>query len=126
MIITLTNNEIYNHANALIEYFSNNEIKFPIKVNFYLQKNQTELVNLAQEIEKQRVEIIKEYGIINEETQKLEVPPEKTAEATERINELFDLTQDVKIYKVDIDAFGDITLTANQMQALLFMINDEE
>ena len=126
MIITLTNNEIYNHANALIEYFSNNEIKFPIKVNFYLQKNQTELVNLAQEIEKQRVEIIKEYGIINEETQKLEIPPEKTAEATERINELFDLTQDVKIYKVDIDAFGDIALTTNQMQALLFMINDEE
>lgn len=126
MVITLTNNEIYSYANALIECFSDNEIKFPIKANFYIQKNQTELINLAQEIEKQRINIVKEYGIINEETQKLEVPPEKATEATEKINELFNLTQDVKIYKVDIEAFGDITLTANQMQALLFMINDEE
>ena len=126
MNITLTNNEIYNYANALAEHFSDNEAKFPIKANFYLQKNQAELMTLAQDIEKQRIDIIQEFGITNKETQKLEIPPEKIVEASEKINDLFSLTQDVKIYKVDLDAFGDIALTANQMQALLFMINDEE
>ena len=126
MTVTLTNNEIYNYANALGEHFSNNEVKFPIKVNFYLQKNQNELMTLAQEIEKQRVEIIQEYGVENEETQQIEIPQEKIPEASEKINDLFNLTQDVKIYKVDIDAFGDMELTAGQMQALLFMIKDEE
>ena len=126
MNITLTNNEIYNYATFLQENFSNNEIKFPIKVNFYLQKNLNTLIGLAQEIEKQRIEIIQEYGVKNKETQKIEVPAEKTQEATEKMNELFDLTQEVQIYKVKLDAFGDISLTPGQMQALLFMIDEEE
>ncbi len=126
MIITLTNNEIYNYASSLQENFSNNEIKFPIKINFYLQKNLNTLIALAQEIEKQRIEIIQEYGVENKETQKIEVPPEKIPEATEKMNELFDLTQEVQIYKVNLDAFGDIELTSGQMQALLFMIKDED
>lgn len=128
MNITLTNNEIYNYANDLAEQFAQNkDVKFPVKVNFYLQKNQSELLELAQEIEKQRIAIIQEYGITNEETQQVEVPPEKIPEATEKLNELFSLTQEVKIYKINLDAFGNIELTAGQMQALLFMIeNDEE
>ena len=126
MNITLTNNEIYKYATFLQENFSNNEIKFPIKVNFYLQKNLNTLIGLAQEIEKQRIEIIQEYGVKNKETQKIEVPAEKTQEATEKMNELFDLTQEVQIYKVKLDAFGDISLTPGQMQALLFMIDEEE
>ena len=125
MTVTLTNNEIYTYANALAEHFSNSEVKFPIKVNFYLQKNQNELMELAQDIEKQRVDIIQEYGVLNEETQQYNIPQEKIAEASEKINDLFNLTQDVKIYKVSIDVFGDIELTSNQMQALLFMIEDE-
>lgn len=126
MNITLTNNEIYNYATFLQENFSNNEIKFPIKVNFYLQKNLNTLMGLAQEIEKQRIEIIQEYGVENKETQKIEVPAEKTQEATEKMVELFDLTQEVQIYKVKLDAFGNISLTPGQMQALLFMIDEEE
>lgn len=126
MNITLTNNEIYNYATSLQENFSNNEIKFPIKVNFYLQKNLNTLIELAKEIEKQRIEIIQEYGVENKETQKIEIPAEKTQEATEKMNELFDLTQEVQIYKVKLDAFGDISLTPGQMQALLFMIDEEE
>ena len=126
MTVTLTNNEIYNYANILMEQFADKEVKFPVKVNFYLQKNQNELITLAQEIEKQRIEIIQEYGVFNEETQITEVPEDKIPEATQKLNDVFDLTQEVKIYKVNIDAFGEMSLTANQMQALMFMINEEE
>ena len=122
----LTNNEIYNYANNLVENFSNNDIKFPIKVNFYLQKNLNTLIELAQEIEKQRIEIVREYGVENKETQKVEVPLEKIPEARQKVEELFELTQEVKIYKVSLDAFGDIQLTAGQMQALLFMVEEEK
>ena len=126
MTVTLTNNEIYNYANALAEQFQDKDVKFPIKVNFYLQKNQNELMTLAQDIEKQRVEIIQEYGEVNEETQQIEIPPEKIPEASEKINDLFSLTQDIKLYKVDLEAFGNIELTSGQMQVLLFMIEDED
>lgn len=126
MNIILTNSKIYNYANALLEEFSNKEIKFPVKINFYLQKNKNTLVTLAQEIEKERVDIIQEYGIYNEETQQYDIPLEKRLEASKKIDDLFDLTQEVKIYKVNLESFGDMELTSDQMEALLFMINDEE
>lgn len=126
MTVTLTNNEIYNYANSLMEYFSDSEVKFPIKVNFYLQKNKNVLTTLAQDIEQERINIIQEYGKLDEETQQFSIPQEKMAEASEKINDLFNLTQDVNLYKVNLDSFGDMELTANQMQALLFMIEDNE
>ena len=69
MNITLTNNQIYNYATDLMNNFSDKDLKLPIKINFYLQKNQLELLTLAQDIEKQRIDIIQEYGVLNEETQ---------------------------------------------------------
>lgn len=126
MNITLTNNQIYNYTNSFIKNFSQKDIKFPVKVNFYLLKNQKTLLNLAQEIEQERVNIAQEYGILNEETQQYEVPPEKIQEAKKKLNDLFNLTQEVKIYKVKLEDFGNIELTPDQMEALLFMIEDEE
>ena len=126
MIMTLTNNEIYNYANALAEQFAQDQVKFPIKINFYLQKNMTELISLAQDIEKQRLAIAAEFGTLNEETQQYEIPQENITAASNKLEELFNLTQDVKIYKVKLNAFGDIDLTSAQMQALLFMIDEEE
>lgn len=126
MTITLTNNEIYNYANALAEQFMQDQVKFPIKINFYLQKNMTELIALAQEIEKQRIAIAEEFGTLNTETQQYEIPNENITAASNKLNELFSLSQDVKIYKVKLSAFGDLELTASQMQALLFMIDEEE
>lgn len=126
MNITLTNNQIYNYINSLIENFSKSDIKFPVKVNFYLQKNQNTLLTLAQEIEQERVNIAQEYGILNKETEQYEVPPEKIQEASQKLNDLFDLTQEVKLYKIKLEDFGNIELTSGQMQALLFMIEDEE
>lgn len=125
-MMTLKNIDIYNDANALAGEFAQKEVKLPLKVNFYLQKNLKELVALAQDIEQQRVAIAQEYGTLNEETQQYEIPPENIASASRKLNELFDLTQEVKIYKVKLDAFGDADLSASQMQALLFMIDDEE
>ena len=125
-MMTLKNSEIYNYANALAQEFGQQEVKLPLKVNFYLQKNLKELITLAQDIEQQRVAIAQEYGTLNEETQQYEIPPENIASASRKLNELFDLTQEVKIYKVKLDAFGDADLSAAQMQALLFMIDDEE
>ncbi len=125
-MMTLKNSEIYNYANALAQEFGQQEVKLPLKVNFYLQKNLKELVALAQDIEQQRVSIASEYGTLNEETQQYEIPPENIDSATRKLNELFNLTQDVKIYKVKLDAFGDTDISNAQMQALLFMIDEEE
>ena len=126
MNITLTNNQIYNYATELINNFSDKDLKLRVKINFYLQKNQLELLTLAQDIEQQRMDIIQEYGVLDEETQNYIIPNDEINIVTKKINELFGLTQDVKIYKVKLEDFGDIDFTPNQMKALLFMIEEEE
>ena len=119
----LTNNEIYSHANQLLEVFQDNNQKLPIKINFYLQKNKNTLTALAQEIEKTRIEIARSYGELNSETQQFIIPPEKIAEASKELNDLFNLEQDVNIYMINIDSLSDdYAMTTAQMEAIMFMI----
>ena len=120
----LTNNEIYSHANKLMEVFQDNTQKLPIKINFYLQKNKNTLITLAQEIEKTRIEIARSYGELNSETQQFVVPPEKIPEASKELNDLFNLEQDLNIHVFKLDEFNDIELTYQQLSAIMFMIEE--
>ena len=123
----LTNNEIYNYATALNENFGvNKEIKLPIKVNFFLQKNIKIILEAAQEIDKVRMEIIQTYGTPSEDGQSYEIPPEKIEAASAELTDLFSIEQDLSIHKFNLDDFNNIELTTGQTMALFFMINDEE
>jgi hypothetical protein len=43
--------------------------------------------------------------------------------ATNELNDLFNLEQEVQIYMVNIDSFSDdLTITTAQMEAIMFMI----
>lgn len=121
----MTNNEIYGVANLLMEHFQDNSLKLPVKVNFYLQKNKKLLIELAQDIEKNRMDIANQYGTLDEQTGQYQVEQDKIEKASNELNELFNLEQDVKIYKVSIEDFKDeFVLTTGQMDALMFMIED--
>lgn len=121
---TMTNNEIYNSANTLIREFDSKEQTFPVKVNFYLQKNKGTLTTLAQEIEKARLEILQKYGTLDEETNQFQFSEDTMSSVMNELNELLSIEQEVNIYCVKIDDFNeDLTLTTGQMEALMFMID---
>lgn len=125
--MTLTNNEIYNYTTALNNEFNSScKIKFPVRVNFFLQKNIQKLTNAFSEIEKARMEIAQSYGELNEDRTSYFIPPDKISEAQEDLNELFNIDQDIKLHLFSIDDFNNIELTYQQMSALMFMIKDEE
>lgn len=118
----LTNDEIYFYANKLMEVFSDKEQKLPIKINFYLQKNKKVLLELAQNIEQSRIDIIKSYGQETEDGQ-YSVATDKIEIVNNELSDLLSLTQEVQIYKVNIDTLdGNLMLTTDQMEALMFMI----
>lgn len=122
--MTMTNNEIYAYTRQLMDAFQDGEQKLPIKINFYLQKNKNTLLALAQDIEKARLEIAQTYGTLDENGEQYQIPNEKLAEASKELEDLFNLTQDVNIHKISIDAIdGDLMLSAAQMEALMFMID---
>jgi hypothetical protein len=121
--MTLTNNEIYIYAKNLIEAFNDKDQKLPIKINFYLQKNKNILIELAGAIEIARIEIAKNYGTLDTESQQYIVPPEKIEEVNKELTDLLSLEQEVQIYMINIDNLSDdISLTTAQMEAIMFMI----
>lgn len=121
---TMTNNEIYAITIALNREFEDTKQVLPVKVNFYIQKNKATLTSLAQDIEKTRMDILQQYGSYNEETEQFEFTPEQAPILTRELNDLFSLEQEVNIYTVDIEKFGDdLSLTTGQMEALMFMID---
>lgn len=123
----LTNNEIYNYAAILTNEFGPNcDIKFPVKINFFLQKNIQLLTSLAQDIDKARLGIAQQYGVLNEDGSAYSIPDDKITEASQELNDLFNLEQDVNIRQFNIDDFNNIELSYQQMSALMFMIKDEE
>ena len=91
---------------------------------FYIQKNKTTLLTLAQDIEKSRVAILQNYGTLNSETNQFEFTGDNAQKVVQELNDLFALEQEVNIYTVNIDSFGDdLSLTTGQMEALMFMID---
>jgi hypothetical protein len=77
----LTNQEIYVYNQKLFD-FTKAEIKLPVKINFYLQKNVQLILQLAKEIEQHRMEIGARFGKLNEDTQSYEIPEEHLKEVS--------------------------------------------
>lgn len=123
----LKNNIIYQYAEQLMELFQNSDQKFPIKINFYLQKNINTLTAAAREIEQARIAIIQEYGIINPEDNTYKIPAENVEKAQSELSDLLNLEQDIPLHLFSINDFENVEpLTYQQMSALMFMIVDDE
>ena len=120
--VKMNNGMIYQYALALSEALSDNDLQIPVAVLFSIEKNKQTLMAIAQDVEKYRIDIIKKYG--EEVNGNYNVPKDKIEIANKELKDLFSIEQEVKIYKFNIEDLGDIKLTSNQMNAILFMIED--
>lgn len=118
----MTNLEIYTITSHLFEAFQDGEQKFPVKMNFFLQRNKKTLLALAQEIEEARMNIANTYGE-NSGDGNFTIAPENIEQAQKELNQLFSIEQDVDIKKISFnDLDPNMELTSAQMEALMFMI----
>jgi len=125
----MSNNEIYTHASNLLGAFEDvAELKMPVKVHFYFQKNMDNIVAMAQDIEKSRNELLQKYGTLDEETQNYKFADEDIEKVNHDITDLFSLEQEVKIHVIPIEWVENMELTAKQVSAFSFMFDefDEE
>lgn len=123
----LSNKAIYSYATKLFNAFQDNSQKLPIKINFYLQKNKNLLIELGKDIEQARLEVAKQYGTLNSDDKETYIiSPENTNIVLKELDDLYNLEQDVPIYKIKLSDFSeDLNLTTAQMDAIMFMIDDE-
>lgn len=123
----MTNEEIYMHATALNAAFEEmSNVVMPVKVHFYFQKNMTNIISMAQDLEKARMDIMQKYGTLDEETRTYKFEDDKIAQANQDIIDLFSVEQEVKINAIPLEWLDTLELTAQQINAFSFMIADEE
>lgn len=120
----LTNYEILTYSQQAYELLVTPGLYIPVKANFFIQKNIQIIQRLGREIEEARLKIVQHYGSLNEETMQYVVAPERVSEAEAELYTLFSLEQDVDIKTISINDLGDINLSIQQMQMIMFMIEE--
>ena len=120
----LTNAQIYTYAQKLNGAFQDTSIYLPARINFYIQKNKSTILTLGEEIEKARMSIFQQYGDYTEDGM-ITIPPEKISIAQQELDDLLAIEQDINILKFSIERFtDDISLSIEQMEAIMFMIEE--
>lgn len=119
----LTNQQIYEYSNKL-SIFNNCNIKMPVRINFYLQKNIQLIQQATMDIEKARLNIGAQFGKPNEEGNGYNIPTENLEEVNKELNDLFSIEQDLNIHIFKLEDFDNIELEYNQLTVIMFMIEE--
>ena len=120
------NQQIYDYATALVSLKQNHNLYIPVKANFVLQKNINAMIAAAQDIESARLGIARHYGTLDQEQGQYLIPEDKAAAAGKELQDLFSLEQEINIRQFALDDLGNAEFTPAQMQAIMFMISEEE
>lgn len=121
----MTNMEIFGLSKALNEAFNNEEKYLPAKLNYYITKNKNVLAQITEGIEEVRLNIIKQFGVLEEGKDYYSFSPENTKIANQELANLLNITQQVNILMVRLSDLEALEFTPKQMQALLFMIEED-
>ena len=125
MKILMSNKNINDATMALLVNFNDQkDLVLPIPLNFAIQKNLMELARQNEIIEKMRNDIGNKYGQLQNDNSYF-IPEDKREEVSKELQQLLSLEQAVDIRKVHLKDLDGLQLTSQQMQALLFMIEEE-
>ena len=119
----MKNLQIYEY-NKNLSIFKDFNIKLPVKISFYLQKNIQLIQQAATDIEKARLGIGQKFGQMNDACTGYDIPAENLEEANKELADLFDLEQDINIHKFKIEEFDNIELSYQELSAIMFMIEE--
>lgn len=121
----LTNQKIYAQAEKISAAFTDFSAILPVRINFYLQKNFTTLLNAAKEIESMRLQLGRQYGTLDTETGQYILLPEYQELVAQELSDLSQIEQDIPLHIFDLSDFDTIDLTYQQVDAIAFMIQEE-
>jgi hypothetical protein len=119
----LKNQETYEYSQKL-SVFNNCNLKLPVRINFFLQKNIRTIITAATEIEQTKMSIAAEYGVPNETQTGYDIPAEHIQIVNQELTDLFNLEQDLPIHIFKLDDFEGLEFTYQQMSAIMFMIEE--
>lgn len=123
----IKNVKIIQYFELLKENFNNNSKYLPAKIAFIIQKNIKVLKELSQEIYILRDNIIKHYGAQDvNDLESFIIPNEHRGVAQKELDDLIEMEQEVPILKLKFSDIENLEFTMNQMEAIMFMIEEDD
>ena len=122
---TLTNNEVYSLTVNLLDNFNEYKEYIPAAIAYGIQKNKMTLQTIANEVETARINIIKQYGEIQEDGN-FKIEENKIASVNKELMDLLNIEQEIKIYTCSIDDLNTLHFTFDQIESLMFMIDEDK
>lgn len=120
MIITLTNGEWYSLADTILNNPIGDSTYIPVMYNFYIQKNINKILELKEELDNCRRQIISHYGI--QEDNGIRIATNHVDEANAELKQLSIIESSLELYVIPLEAFKDIKLTTGELKGLMPMI----
>lgn len=121
----LSNNDIYYIATGLNSNFDR-DLKLPIKVSFYLNKNKKYFTELAQQIEEEKNKLCAKFGTFDSVNNRFHFENDEILkQVNKEFSELMGLKQEVSFYEIPLEDFGEINLSIKEMDILEYMIKEE-
>lgn len=98
----------------------------PARVSYALVRNTNTLRSIVEDIEKVRYDIVTRYGTQDEEdATKFMIAPENIEIAQKELTSLETTETHVDLVSLDIKDFDGIELTPAEMDALMFMLEED-
>lgn len=94
------------------------------KAAYWIQKNARKLESEIIEIEKDRIKLVKTYGVFDAKANKWDVPDNKRVEFDRKFEELMNTEVDVEIIPISLDSLKDAKLSPMDMSSIEFMIKE--
>jgi len=117
-MITLKLGQIVQSTNALKELIAT---KLPIKISYQLNRLSREIDAELKIFEEKRIELIKEFGVKDEESGETKVSPENIAEFMKKFDELSAIEVNLNYAdKIKVEDLGDIKMEASNIIDWLF------
>lgn len=121
---TMSYSEIYDIAVKLLNNFTEiNNVYLSAAAAFSIQKNKQNFLNIANEIEEARMQLLNKYNV-SKISGEIQIAPENIEIANKELQDLLNIEEEVKIYTFSIEELDGIKFTPLQMDAILFMIKD--
>lgn len=119
----MKNKEVYNLSNNFHNAFDKDDKYRPAKVMYIIYKNIKKLDEIVNDLEQFRLNVINNYADIHsDDTYSIE--PEKCTLANKELEDLLEMDQQIDIIKLSLQDIEDLEFTPQQMEALMFMIEE--
>ena len=124
--MTLSNGFIYNCARQLMKFNENPHNEMSVILNYYIQSNANKIIEAGMEIEKSIQFIQRKYGEpLPDDSTTYKIKKEFEDQAQKELNDLANIKQNIEIQMIKLSDLKDVKLSTEELQSILFMIEDD-